>query len=97
MVTRFGPKRNVSKVYSEICPSNVIVGAYLRLEILLRHGYHEQVLTECCDFFLKMAELTGTLWEDAKLYASLNHGFASMAAVYIAECMENNIKEEMLI
>ena len=84
----FGPRRDVEAVYPQVYPSNAIVGNYLRLEILLRYGYKEQVLQECCDFFLGMANLTGTLWEHAKLNASLNHGFASMAAVYIDECMK---------
>ena len=67
-------------------PSNAIVGNYLRLELLLRYGYKTNVLQECRDFFSKMADLTGTLWEHSSLGASLNHGFASMAAVYIDEC-----------
>ena len=84
----FGPKRDADKVYPEVYPSNAIVGNYLRLEILLRYGFKVQVLQECRDFFLEMANLTGTLWEHSKLSASLNHGFASMAAVYIDECMK---------
>lgn len=84
----FGPKRDADKVYPEVYPSNAIVGNYLRLEILLRYGFKAQVLQECRDFFLEMANLTGTLWEHSKLSASLNHGFASMAAVYIDECMK---------
>ena len=84
----FGPKRDVEKVYPQVYPSNAIVGNYLRLEILLRYQYKEQVLQECRDFFLNMAELTGTLWEHSRLSASLNHGFASMAAVYIDDCMK---------
>ena len=84
----FGPRRDPDAVYPDVYPSNAIVGNYLRLEILLRYGYKEQVLQECRDFFLKMANLTGTLWEHAKLSASLNHGFASMAAVYIDSCMK---------
>jgi len=88
MRTVFGPRRDAEKVYPQVYPSNAIVGNYLRLEILLRYQYKEQVLRECRDFFLNMAELTGTLWEHSRLSASLNHGFASMAAVYIDECMK---------
>jgi alpha-L-rhamnosidase len=91
MITQFGPKRNTEVVYPEVYPSNAIVGNYLRLELMIRYGYKEQVLEECCDFFLGMAEMTGTLWEHSRLDASLNHGFASMAAVYIDECAENRI------
>lgn len=89
MLTKFGPKRDDTKVYPDVGRSNAIVGNYLRLEILLGLGYYENVLSECRDFFLGMADLTGTLWEHAQLNASLNHGFASMAVVYIDECMKN--------
>jgi len=89
MRTQFGPRRDAEREYPEVYPSNAIVGNYLRLEILLQQGYKEQVLQECRDFFLEMANLTGTLWEHSKLSASLNHGFASVAAVYIAECTKN--------
>jgi len=88
MRTQFGPKRDAETVYPNVYQSNAIVGNYLRLELLLRYGYYDQVLDECRDFFLGMADLTGTLWEHSKLSASLNHGFASMAAVYIDECMK---------
>lgn len=92
MRTVFGPKRDSDTVFPEVYPSNAIVGNYLRLELLLRYDYKSQVLQECKDFFLKMADLTGTLWEHSKLSASLNHGFASMAAVYIDSCVENIAK-----
>jgi len=89
LLAQFGPKRDVTAVYPEVYPSNAIVGNYLRLELMLRFGYTQKVLDECCDFFLDMADMTGTLWEHAKLNCSLNHGFASMAAVYIDECVKN--------
>lgn len=88
MRTKFGPKRDVESVYPEVYQSNAIVGNYLRLELLLELGYYDQVLQECRDFFSKMADMTGTLWEHAKVDCSLNHGFASMAAVYIDECVK---------
>ena len=94
LLTKFGPKRDVSSVYPKVYQSNAIVGNYLRLELLLRYGYTDQVLAECCDFFLDMADMTGTLWEHARLTNSLNHGFASVAAVYIDECMKSQIKKE---
>lgn len=86
---QFGPKRDVETVYPEVYISNAFMGNYLRLELLIRFGYFDQVLSECCDFFLSMAEMTGTLWEHSRLTASLDHGFASMAAVYIDECRKN--------
>jgi len=88
MVTEFGPKRDIEKVWQNVYPSNAIVGNYLRLELLLMNGYTDQVLSECRDFFLGMANMTGTLWEHSRLNASLNHGFASMAAVYIDQCFK---------
>ncbi|MBQ8233833.1 MAG: hypothetical protein IJZ34_18210 [Lachnospiraceae bacterium] len=89
MRIQFGPKRDVETVYPEVYISNAFMGNYLRLELLIRFGYFDQVLSECCDFFLSMAEMTGTLWEHSRLTASLDHGFASMAAVYIDECRKN--------
>ncbi|MBQ4349884.1 MAG: hypothetical protein II768_01370 [Clostridia bacterium] len=88
LVNRFGPKRDPEKEYPSVYPSNAFIGNYLRLELLLRWGCRDRVLADCRDFFLGMAETTGTLWEHARLTCSLNHGFASMAAVYIRECME---------
>lgn len=89
LMTTFGPNRNADLVYPEVYPSNAIVGNYLRLELLLKDRQYEQVLQECKAFFSKVAELTGTLWEHSKLTASLNHGFASVAAAYIVECVKN--------
>lgn len=88
----FGPKRDVEQVYPQVYPSNAIVGNYLRLELLLRYSYKTQVLQECKDFFLYMADLTGTLWEYVKDTASLNHGFASIAAVYIEQATNENAR-----
>ena len=88
----FGPKRDVEQVYPQVYPSNAIVGNYLRLELLLRYNYKTQVLQECKDFFLYMADLTGTLWEYVKPTASLNHGFASIAAVYIEQATNENAR-----
>lgn len=84
--TVFGPKRDDQTTHPAVHRSNAIVGNYLRLELLLRYGFTKQVLAECRDFFTAMADLTGTLWEHSRLTCSLNHGFASMAAVYIDAC-----------
>lgn len=92
MLKEFGPNRDDEVCWPTVYRSNAFIGNYLRLEILLRYGYYEQVLQECRDFFLGMAELTGTLWEHAKVDCSLDHGFASVVAVYIDECVKR-IKE----
>ena len=55
---------------------------------MLNDKKYNQVLSECKDFFSKMAKATGTLWEHNNEYASLNHGFASIAAKYILESLE---------
>ena len=80
LCTEFGPSRDAVRTWPDVPPSNAIVGAYLRLELLLRDGRAEQCLRECRGFFLPMVRLTGTLWENLSPQASLNHGFASSAA-----------------
>lgn len=85
LMTRFGPNRDADREYKDVYPSNAFVGNYLRLELLLQDGEYRQVLAECRAFFTQMAELTGTLWEHSRLNASLDHGFASVAANYILE------------
>ena len=80
LCAEFGPSRDAARTWPGIPPSNAIVGAYLRLELLLRDGRAEQCLRECRGFFAPMARLTGTLWENLSPEASLDHGFASSAA-----------------
>jgi alpha-L-rhamnosidase len=87
MITRFGPARDIQKVYPEIAKSNAIVGNYLRLELLLRYGYNQKVIEESKAFFANMAQMTSTLWEHSFVSGSLNHGFASVAANYIVEAL----------
>lgn len=81
----FGPQKQKKGAWSEVAPSNMFIGIYLRLELLLQYGYCEQLLEECVEYFLNMASLTGTLWEHNTGHASCNHGFASYAAVLILE------------
>lgn len=81
LVEDFGPKRKETKKHPEIWPSNAFIGNYLRLECLSREGLSAQILDETRGFFLYMAELTGTLWENIGTTASCNHGFASHVAV----------------
>ena len=79
----FGPDRIEKGLWKEIYPSNAFIGYYLRLELLAKEGYIEEVLENIKGFFGKMAARTGTLWEHNKPKASCNHGFASHAAVWI--------------
>ncbi|MBS6440955.1 MAG: hypothetical protein KH380_01000 [Coprobacillus sp.] len=77
MRLEFGPKRDHEKVYPQVYKSNVFIGDYLRLMILLEYGYVEEVLDETVDYFYNMAIITGTLWEHDSTFASLNHGLTS--------------------
>jgi len=47
---------------------------------LSRYGHPAAIKGEILDFYLYMAERTGTLWENVGAYASCNHGFASHVA-----------------
>ena len=87
LCAEFGPRRDAAKTYPDIPPSNAIVGAYLRLELLLRHGRAAQCLDECRLLFAPMARLTGTLWENLSPNSSLNHGFAASAAWLIMRAL----------
>lgn len=86
MTQEFGPDRLETGLHPEIYPSNAFIGNYLRLDVLTRYGLKKQCLEEIEGYFLKMAEKTGTLWENMTDYASCNHGFAS----YIAYLIDKN-------
>jgi len=81
--SEFGPSRDVSVCYPEIAKSNSFIGNYLRLDYLYSIGKGGQALSECNAYFNYMAERTGTLWENATVSASCNHGFASYVAKWI--------------
>ena len=87
MKEEFGPKRDCKKVHPDIFPSNVFIGDYLRLSVLLEEGFVEEVLDEAVDYFYNMALLTGTLWEHDSPHASLNHGFASYVSVLLTKAI----------
>jgi alpha-L-rhamnosidase len=87
MISEFGPSRDADKTHSLVYKSNAIVGNYLRLELLLRNNFHKLAVEECKAFFEFMAQRTSTLWEHSFASGSLNHGFASVAANYIVECV----------
>jgi alpha-L-rhamnosidase len=80
LVRQFGPVRKTDNRFPDVHPANTFVGDYLRLELLSRAGLVSQILDESRDFFLYMAERTGTLWENRDERASCNHGFASHIA-----------------
>jgi alpha-L-rhamnosidase len=73
----FGPGRRLNNKHPEIHFANAFIGNYLRLELLSRAGLSSQILDETKGYFLKMADLTETLWENDTPTASCCHGFAS--------------------
>ncbi len=75
LVRDFGPRRNSDKMWKQVFPANAFMGDYLRLELLIRAGEGKQALKDIKDYFLKMAKLTGTLWEHNSPSASCCHGF----------------------
>ncbi|NOY58496.1 MAG: hypothetical protein GXO75_06135 [Calditrichaeota bacterium] len=77
LVEDFGPQRKQSGAYPKVFPANAFIGNYLRLELLSRYGKTAQLMDESVDYFLYMAERTGTLWENISPNASCDHGFAS--------------------
>ncbi len=80
LVHQFGPERKKTNAFPEVHPANAFVGNYLRLELLSRYGYPAQTQKELVDYYLYMADQTGTLWENISATASCNHGFASHVA-----------------
>ena len=72
----------------EIFEVNAFIGAYLRLEALLKMGEKELVLSDIRSFFGQMAQHTGTLWEYRQEKGSKDHGFASYAVVAVLEALK---------
>lgn len=82
----FTPTRE--DVMPEIFPVNMFIGAYLRMEALLKMNEYELVLKDVVRFFGNMEKYTGTLWEYKQHKGSYDHGFASYALVVIKEALE---------
>ncbi|HLL88438.1 MAG TPA: hypothetical protein VK324_03970, partial [Tepidisphaeraceae bacterium] len=87
LVHDFGPARAQTGSFPEIHQANAIVGNYLRIDLLTRHGLMAQAVQEIKAFFLPMAERTGTLWEHMGTQASCNHGFASHVVKWLTEAV----------
>lgn len=79
----FGPLRK--DTYPEVARSNSFIGNYLRFLWLKQLGEKERIKKECLDYFYKMAEHSGTLWEKDVASASCNHGFASSIVPILLE------------
>ena len=80
MVTEFGPVREKEDKWPDVPKANALFGNYMRMELLSRNGLGAQSIKEASDFYLPMAEATGTLWENMTAEASCNHGFAAHLA-----------------
>ena len=68
---------------------NAFIGVYLRLEAMLKIKEYDLVLSDVENFFGHMEKLTGTLWENRFIHGSLDHGFASYAAVAMMKALED--------
>ncbi len=68
---------------------NAFIGAYLRLEALLKLEAYDLALEDVKKFFGHMEAATGTLWENRTIKGSNNHGFASYALVVIRTALQN--------
>ncbi len=87
----FRPTRNGETERPEIAPVDLFIGAYLRIEALLKLGEWELVLRDVKGFFGDMARDTSTLWEYRRRHGSRDHGFASFAAVAVDRAI-NSLK-----
>lgn len=65
----------------DFCPANAFIGLYLRMNVLLQLDDAALMRRDLIGFFGGMSALTGTLWEYKTPHNSLDHGFASYAAL----------------
>ncbi|MBQ8893962.1 MAG: hypothetical protein IJ043_06085 [Clostridia bacterium] len=65
----------------EHCPADAFIGLYLRMNVLLNLEDPKLMAENLKGFFGGMCALTGTLWEYKTPTRSLDHGFASFAAL----------------
>lgn len=82
MKKEFGPMRE--DAYSNVGKSNMFIGNFLRFFWLLNEKEYEIAVKEVKKAFIKMADVTGTLWEHDRPTSSCNHGFAAAVTVIIA-------------
>ena len=65
----------------DFCAADAFIGLYLRMNVLHELGDPALMAENLKGFFGGMCERTGTLWEYKLPHKSLDHGFASYAAV----------------
>lgn len=83
LLEEFGPEREKTGLWPDICSAVPFMGEYLRLTILEMYGETKKLLENIEDYFYHMAQTTNTLWETRSHTSSHNHGFASMVAVWL--------------
>ncbi|MBQ4109450.1 MAG: hypothetical protein IJC74_01065 [Clostridia bacterium] len=83
LICDFGPHRRENNKWENIYFSNAFIGNYLRLDLLAKYRYHQQLLCEIEGYFYNMAKTTGTLWEHDNTFASCNHAFTSHIIVWL--------------
>lgn len=83
-------------------PCGLLMGKFLRFEILLREKNINQLKSELEETFGNMADTTGTLWEKNRTvpfrdHTSCCHGFSSYVAVLInsLQPLQNNSPKEV--
>ncbi len=73
--------------YPDILKSEMFMGVYLKIDVLLDMNMPDKALKEIKSTFLPMARESGTLWEHLSGYKSRDHGFASYAAAAIDKAL----------
>lgn len=67
----------------QFCPKNAFIGLYLRMNVLINMKDSVLMAKNLESFCLRPSRTTGTLWEYKDGLGSLDHGFASYAALTI--------------
>lgn len=87
----FGATRR--EQHPEVVEINAFIGAYLRLEALLKMKEYRLLLRDIEEFFGCMEQETGTLWEYRQHHGSRDHGFASYVVKVMNEAYAH-LKQE---
>jgi len=86
MFEEFGPNPVIpfSDNKRFILGTDLLVGTYIRFEVLHKYGEYGKLLREMKRLFTYMIDNgPGTLWEGWGRYSNINHGYASHAAVWL--------------
>lgn len=86
LAREFGPGRDATVSYPELCPCNVLFGYPLRLEMLYRAGCHERLREDIKGYYAAMAAENGSLWEHSTPDGSLNQAANAHVVYYLHHC-----------